>query len=371
MDENKVGAVQSKGKIVYLEICRIIAVFCIMYQHTGGRGADAWMYTDSNWVYSLSLVGRIISGIGVPMFLMISGSLLLTKKESWKNVYGKRIPRITGALIIFSVTRYFYLCIAENHNGSVGDFFHRFYTQEIFLPYWFLYEYLGILLLLPFLKKMVQNMTEQEKRVLFVLILGWNILNDISIICLGNGFIINLHFHNPISYFILGYLMENCQILKKSNRRGLWFCIGQAVLVTGCTYIWVSSQHEMESVGSLIMLLTISAYYMIRYIGEKSIWNNVVLRRLILWCGSNVFGIYLIEDYLRNGTSVIWEKQSCNLFSASFNTARGQAMLIRSNPSPTAPKIAPLSNHNFASWTIRCSSFSSESPSARQSSQIR
>lgn len=298
---------QGKEKTVYFEICRIIAVFCIMYQHTGGRGADAWRYTDSNWVYMMSLLGRIISIIGVPMFWMVSGALLLSKKESWKNVYVKRISRIAGALIVFSVIRYLYLCIGEHQNGSVGDFFRRFYTQDIFLPYWFLYEYLGILLVLPFLQKMIQNLTEQEEKVLFVLILGWNILTGISKACSGYGFMLDLHFQSSLSYFILGYLMENCHAFRRSDRKGLWFNIGQAILVTGSIYIWVYNQHELESLANLLMPLTVSVYYIIRYIGEKSLWNNAALHRCILWFGSDVFGIYLIEDYLRNGTAVIWD----------------------------------------------------------------
>lgn len=161
MSDRETG--RSKERTVYLEICRIIAVFCIMYQHTGGRGADAWLYTESTWVYMTSLTGRIISSIGVPLFWMISGALLLSKKEPWEKVYRKRISRIAGVLFLFSVVRYFYLCIVGEQDGYVGEFFQRFYTQEIFLPYWFLYEYLGMLFVLPFLRKMVQNLTEQEK----------------------------------------------------------------------------------------------------------------------------------------------------------------------------------------------------------------
>lgn len=305
MSDRETG--RSKERTVYLEICRIIAVFCIMYQHTGGRGADAWMYTESTWVYMMSLAGRIISSIGVPLFWMISGALLLSKKEPWEKVYRKRIPRIAGALVIFSVARYFYLCIVGDQNGYVGEFLWCLYSQGIFLPYWFLYEYLGILFVLPFLRKMMQNLTEQEKRLLLVLLLGWKALNDISNICIGVGFVIDLHFHSPISYFILGYLMENCQMMRRSGGRRLGIGAGWAVLVTAVLYIWVMSQHSLESLESLIMLLTIVVYALIRGVGEKSIWNNTVLHHLILWCGSNVFGIYLIEDYLRNATAFIWE----------------------------------------------------------------
>lgn len=301
------AAGQNEEKTVYFEICRIIAVFCIMYQHTGGRGADAWMYTQSRWVYMMSSIGRIISSIGVPLFWMVSGALLLSKKEPWRNVYRKRIPRIADTLIIFSVVRYFYLCMAEDHSGSAEEFFSRFYTQEIFLPYWFLYEYLGILLILPFLRKMMQNLTEQEERVLFILLLVWKIVNDLSYIYLGTGFVLNLHIHSPVSYFMMGYLMENCHMVKQGEKSGVKFWIGQIVLLTAVLYIWVCGRHELEALESLIMLLTISVYALNRYMGEKSIWNNTVWRRRILWCGSNVFGIYLIEDYLRNATAFIWE----------------------------------------------------------------
>ena len=305
MSESKAG--QKTDKIIYFEICRIIAVFCIMFQHTGARGVDTWAYTESTWVYTMSMAGRVICSIGVPLFWMISGALLLPKKESWEKVYGKRIPRIVGVLVIFSVIRYFYLCIVEAQSVYVVDFFRRFYTQEIFLPYWFLYEYLGILLVLPFIRKMVQNLTEQEERLLFCLLLGWNALNSISNICVGVGFVLDLHFPSSISYLILGYLMEDCRILRQSEKRGLRLVIGLAALIAVVLNIWMCSQHGSEVLESLTILLTISVYYLIRHIGEKCIRNNTVLHYSILWCGSNVFGIYLIEDYLRNATAFIWE----------------------------------------------------------------
>lgn len=311
MCENKVD--RKKEKIIYFEICRIIAIFCVLYRHAGGRGADAWMYTNSSWVHLLSLTGVVISCVGMPLLWMTSGALLLPRKEPWQKVYKKRIPRIVVALLLFSAVRYIYVCLSGNQAGSVLDFCRQFYAQEIFVPYWFLYEYIGILFVLPFLRKMVQNLTEQEECVLFVFILGWSILNDISKAYLGTGFVLDFPFSGSLSYFILGYLMENCQVLRKSNRKVLWFGIVQVVLLTSGIYIWVSGQRGMEALvyaaeGSLSMLLTISVYDSIRYLSEKSNWNNEALRKFILWCGSNVFGLYLIEDYLRNATAVIWEK---------------------------------------------------------------
>ena len=81
----------------------------------------------------------------------------------------------------------------------------KIYTQEIFLPYWFLYE------------------------------------------CLGAGFVLNLHFQSSVSYFILGYLRENCQILRQSGKYGLRLGIGQAVFAATVLYSQRHGQHTNDS----------------------------------------------------------------------------------------------------------------------------
>lgn len=138
-------------------------------------------------------------------------------------------------------------------------------------------------------------------------LVGWNVLNDISYAHLGVGFVIDLHFQDSVSCFILGYLMENCPILRQSGKCGLGLGIGQVVIAISVLYCWSCRQHGVEELGSLVMLLAIAVYYLNRYMGEKDIWNNTALHYFILWCGSNVFGIYLTEDYLRNLTAFIWE----------------------------------------------------------------
>ncbi len=96
-------------------------------------------------------------------------------------------------------------------------------------------------------------------------------------------------------------------MLGGSEKKSLCLSAGLAVLVTGGIYLWMRGQQEGEVPGSLTMLLTISVYYIIRYIGERVIRGHAALCRFVLWCGGNVFCIYLAEDYLRNGTVVIWE----------------------------------------------------------------
>lgn len=100
----------STNKIVYLEAIRLFAILCVMFTHSGPRGSNYYQYTDSLICYIWSLSLELLSDIGVPLFLMVSGVLLLKKEEPLKLVYTKRLPRMVIVLLVFSFIRYLYEC---------------------------------------------------------------------------------------------------------------------------------------------------------------------------------------------------------------------------------------------------------------------
>ena len=71
----------------------------------------------------------------------------------------------------------------------------------------------------------------------------------------------------------------------------------------------------------------------------------------------------------RNSAGIDYFNASASRSNASCSVARGQAILIRSKPSPSSPKMAPLSSQSFALLTIRSSRSASVSPSSLRSSQ--
>ena len=62
-----------------------------------------------------------------------------------------------------------------------------------------------------------------------------------------------------------------------------------------------------------------------------------------------------IQKYPRNSAGIDYFNASASRSNASCSVARGQAILIRSKPSPSSPKMAPLSSQSFALLTIRSS----------------
>ena len=97
-----------------------------------------------------------------PTFFMISGALLLEKDESIGDIYKKRVSRIFAALLIFSLFQYSRQISNNTAPAQLSYFIEHFYTDPIIIPYWFLYQYISFLIILPFLRKMVRRMERRD-----------------------------------------------------------------------------------------------------------------------------------------------------------------------------------------------------------------
>src|SRR5512140_3161951 len=90
-EEKPDPAARPKRPIVYwADLIRVLAIYLVVVIHTSGQLTNAWGKVPlSQW-----LIGDIyggISRIGVPLFFMLSGYLLLPRSESLRSFYGKRM----------------------------------------------------------------------------------------------------------------------------------------------------------------------------------------------------------------------------------------------------------------------------------------
>ena len=109
MDEKKK---KEKSYKIYLEMIRVLACYMVIFNHTEDNGFWLYMFQDSHkpiyWIYHFI---SVFVKANVPLFLMVSGAVLLKKEESLKIIYTKRIPKILAALIVFSFISYVELLI--------------------------------------------------------------------------------------------------------------------------------------------------------------------------------------------------------------------------------------------------------------------
>lgn len=90
-----------ENRIEYLDLLRIIAIFGVVVLHVAAQNWVKEFTNVFNWnVYNVydSLVRWT-----VPVFVMISGTLFLSKEYSIKKIHSKKIFRIITALGFWSV----------------------------------------------------------------------------------------------------------------------------------------------------------------------------------------------------------------------------------------------------------------------------
>ena len=126
-----------------IDIIRIFAFAFIVMLHTLNRqyGLTVWMS------------GYAVISVGVNLFIMISGYLLLDKVETVKDFFKKRFFSILPLFVVFNIVYiYFY-----NHSFIA--------VKKISAPhFWYIYMILGLYLLTPWLRKVYS----MQKRKLFM-----------------------------------------------------------------------------------------------------------------------------------------------------------------------------------------------------------
>ncbi len=326
-----------KSKSLHIEVIRILAILCIMYIHTGYRGHDTYACTDSHLTFVLALIAACVSAVGVDLFWMVSGSLLLSKKEDSGVVYKKRVPRMVIVLFVFSVIRYLYEWLVvegilpwyENNMGyvtgsfSLWDFVRRLLSGKIFEPYWFLYFYIGILLGLPFMRRAVQGMNDTEWKYFANLEIFFLIV--VRIIELVPNTIIAVPFYlmEEVNAFILGYVAGNVVPKTWLRKRGVVTglgigCVAMVAIEYALSMVigYPYGDHRVVFTNWLCQPLAFGLILFVRGLalrtkdGQEETGNVEEssgdgcpewLARFIRYDGGCTFGIYLTEDYLRNG----------------------------------------------------------------------
>ena len=277
-------------------------MFFVIVNHTN---SDIFLSTTpQNLIWFVSLTYFFISKIAVPIFFMISGYLLLNKIDSYK----KCIQRIIRIVIVLIGCGFIYAIYNTYHidpNPSFISTIKRFCDVYVALPsnsLWYLYAYLGILIMLPFLQKMVSLMTKRDYHIFFaVSVLFFSILPILThysyLINVNSNFELPL-FGGYICMLFIGQYFARFGIQK--TRIG--FCVASVLFVAMIIFNVIATYFEYQKSSSdylffdnrtffPILLQSVCVFYLVSFakISEKP-------AKIVSYIGSCTFGIYLLSD---------------------------------------------------------------------------
>lgn len=309
---------KQKGRKYYLDFMRIIAVLCVIFNHTNEKGYYLYAMTDNIALKYIYYMLSAFIAIGVPIFFMISGSLLLGKEETYKQIFVHRISRILAVIFIFSGLQYIYdFFVGKREDLNLGYFLGHILCGDLVIPYWFLYTYLLFLLLLPFLRMLVKKMHTEHYVYLIViyLFLDGVIPIVLSVYGLSTERYQLPFFHRAIFWPLMGYFMDN---LLSENEYTLKNVFWGTLCSLGALFIiaYMSMRRNLALeeftdydkglyTCSLTVIFTLFVFFIIKYL-FKTIHLESRIYQMIEKLGDMTFGIYLMEQPVRENTTKIW-----------------------------------------------------------------
>lgn len=328
--------------IVWLDVVRFVAMFTVVCCHC----TDPFNFypgTAPN-IDEIKLWGAIYGALlrpCVPLFVMITGALLLPVRGEVSVFYKKRIPRVLWPFLIWSVIYNLFPWIT----GLLGikpeiilDFF-PYSGEEVMrqslsisldyiaqIPFnfsivdvhmWYIYLLIGLYLYLPVFSAWVEKASDKAKLwflgawAVTLLLPYYNqfVAQYLWGTCSWNAFGMFYYFAGFNGYLLLGHYLRNLDwTLGKILAIGLpMFVIGYAVTFFGFRYITALPEYSDEMLELFftycslnVVMMTIPVFMLCKKVNFRSEGIKKALANLTL-CG---FGIYMIH-YFFTGPSVL------------------------------------------------------------------
>jgi len=282
-------------KIMYLEIIRILACFLVLVNHTNIVILNYQNFSNMLF-YSL---GFSICKVGVALFFMITGALLLNKSFDYQKSI-KAIWRVFVPLLFLS----FLLYLKDNGITSFNflSFFSIFLSKPYITAYWYIYSLIGLYLAMPFIQKMVKNFNGKDTVIFITLFLFVpsliNLIHDYFNLNIYNN-LFSSFFPSIIAILICGDHISKLPLKKKyfiSSITILFISFSSMFCSIFLPYILHNKIiYTLDYWNSFpVLLMAISLFYIIKYIFETKEFSTITEKILSL-AGSTTFGIYLIH----------------------------------------------------------------------------
>lgn len=194
-----------KARIKYYDTLRFLAIFGVISLHVF-QSFPADTAIMSLKVISLSEIFKF----AVPVFLMISGALLLGRDIDLDDFLKRRFARLTYPFILYMIIYAVILFVLMSYVTGFGDL-DKWLLKLPFHYNWYFWTIASLYLAVPVINKFIRHSTFREiEYFLAILVIGC-VIYQLSLLLDFTHFIdLNL-FVSPLAYLILGYWLSNKQ----------------------------------------------------------------------------------------------------------------------------------------------------------------
>ncbi len=251
-------------RIFYLDELRAIAILLVLLAHT-----IKYFPVNVDYLASPTLLSYLtISRMGVPLFFMLSGALLLNKEYLISQFFKKRFSRVLIPAVFWYIILFLSVASANSFN------FDLMYIWIYDAPFpWFVCAIIGIYLLMPIFNSFVKEYATKGAEYFLVLWLIFIVLTNLN---LTEEYYVTLIFQNfgvYMGYAVLGYYLTN----KEFNIYSLPMAIFCSIIFIICVAINMYNAWNFTTIvyiESLSIIIQCSALFLVlRYLSKFASFN--------------------------------------------------------------------------------------------------
>ena len=300
-----------KKRKYYIDIIKIVCIYNVCFGHSGPTGFLAYE-TATGLTQAIMLAYSTFIRVGIPLFFMCTGALLLTREEPIKDLWVKRILKYMFITVFFTLVYYIVLSVRNNTPIDIPFILKTVYSTWGYShsgSYWFLYSYIAFLILLPFLRLIARGLNKH---------LVWYMIIVNTVVCgvlplleasLGMedwGVDISLITLDVFFYPFMGYYIEKAPVEEICNKKNLIVCFVMTVIsILSCVKYTIETMlYKGYSTQEFMGVFQLYVAFLI-YIGAKMLNEKIKiegrLAKVITEIAMCTFGIYLIHGIVYIG----------------------------------------------------------------------
>ena len=328
------------NRAFWIDLIRVAGAFLVVLTHVSGRVADGYAVEGSGEAIGTLgwLIARwfnTVSCVAVPLFLMVSGALLLGRSEEMFTFYRKRFGKILLPFLAWSCI--FILClwlVGRNFKdgtpitlvSSIGALL----SGGVSGHFWFMYMLIALYLVTPFLSVFARN---APKKMLIVFWILWFfaavIFPVINSIAKGVLDITDIAGYAPfergsvsysIGFFFAGYVFKDVLISKRWAIIALliWFCFAMnrpmnTYLLniysdSSMAFLFLFMGKYIIPITSHPATLSLVAFLALRSLGDLPSFSSSRFGRMVQVFAPLTFGIFLCHHLFVVSTMGILDK---------------------------------------------------------------
>lgn len=281
-----------------INLLRILACLMVIFMHAPLPCEHA------NGIFLSTLSYFTAPCIG--LFFMVSGYLLLPIKQNTESFLRKRLGKVMGPTLFWSL---FYIVVNFIKRDCQGSLM----KELISIPFsaqgnpvlWFMYTLIGLYLLAPIISRWLERASQKEEEFylsLWGISLCYPILSSCLSINQGNTGIL-YYFTGYAGYFILGHYLKKYP--KRISFKYIIPWMGISILAPVICKIAHIQVNFYEVFWYLSIFVVIQCVFWFQFISKMKFHFNEWLERISTKIANLSFGIYLIHIFIMR--YILWE----------------------------------------------------------------